>query len=177
MRRMISHTGCALVLTLLCHTVSAADSVSVTWQHRAIKFSYVGDTTAYVCDALESQVRRILVFFGARKDATVRASCPLGPEVPSHQSFVTADFYVPTPVDDPAANGIVQAHWTALLINAHHPDFIGKGDCELLQAMKDSVLQNFAARDLKYSTSCFPHALTDGDFLVTGTGLKVSGSP
>ena len=90
-------------------TASAADLVPVEWQHREIRFSYVGFTTAYVCDALEGQVRRVLMYLGARTDAKVSATCPQGPDVPSGQSSVTADFQVPVPLESAGAAATVQA--------------------------------------------------------------------
>ena len=47
--------------------------VTSTWQHHHVNFSYFGITTLYSCDGLESNIRSLLLHFGARKDAKVTA--------------------------------------------------------------------------------------------------------
>jgi hypothetical protein len=144
----------------------------VSWEHREAKFAYVGYTTLYVCDALEDQVRRLLVYFGARPDAKVLATCPRGPTVPTQDAVVTTDFYVPVTGD--GAGGTATGQWTPLKIDARRPSFMGRGDCELMQGMKDLLTKNFSLRDLDYRTNCFPHDLGLDDFSVTATALKMT---
>jgi hypothetical protein len=163
----------AILVAAAIGGVSSAAGVPISWQHRSMTFNYVGFTTFYECDALESQVGRILEYFGARHDVKVSASCPRGPDVPSGQAWVKTEFYVPAQIDDPSVASVATAQWTPLRVNYREPGFIGNGDCELLQAMKDLVTKSFGIRDLKYSTSCFPHELTNGDFTITGVALKV----
>jgi hypothetical protein len=148
------------------------DAVTVTWEHRHATFNYFGTTTAYNCDALASQVGRILMYFGARKNPKVSArGCPL--ERPSHDAWVDADFEVPLPSGDHDATGGVPARWNRVELNARKPAFMDSGDCELIQDLRELVLGNFHLRKLDYSTSCFPHALTLDDFSVTGEAPKV----
>src|SRR5579859_3928521 len=76
----------------------AGDAVDSTWQHHKVSFSYIGITTLYSCDGLEDQVRRILLHFGARKDAHVSTTgCPGPFNGPSHDAFIVADFYTLAP--------------------------------------------------------------------------------
>jgi hypothetical protein len=150
----------------------AGDLVTVTWEHRHATFSYIGMTTAYNCDALASQVGRILVYFGARKDPKVSArGCPL--EYPSHDAWVDAEFDVPLPAGDHNGAGGVPARWDRVELNARKPAFMDSGDCELIQDLRELVLANFHLRKLDYVTSCFPHELTLDDFSVTGEAPKV----
>ena len=175
-----------IVILALSATPACADAVKVPveWQHRQATFSYVGITTLYVCDSLESQVARILKYLGARADLKVRASCA-NPVVPTHDALVTAEFYVPVLADQtsaPSASASTAAsasasasgQWTPVTLEAGHPDFIDGGDCELLQAMKELVTSNFSWRNLDYGTSCFPHEMTLHDFGVKGEALKVA---
>jgi hypothetical protein len=163
--------------TLSCAAVETADTASANivdgaWQHHKVTFNYFGFTTLYTCDALEDDVRQILLHIGARKDAKVTASgCPGPVGVPTHSAWVAADFYTLAPVA--AANGsdTVKARWTSLEVSPRRPNFLGEGSCELIQEMKDLIIQNFSLRDVDYRTSCFPHELTLDGFAVKGEAL------
>jgi hypothetical protein len=156
---------------------TAAGTVPSAWQHHKVTFNYYGLTTLYTCSGLEDQVRRILLHFGARKDAKVSASgCPGGgPDTPTHNAWVKADFYTLAPTDT-AASDAVTAHWATLDVTARHPHFMDPGDCELLQSMKSLMIDNFSLRGVEYRTSCFPHVQSIDDFSVKGEALKAAGS-
>lgn len=141
-----------------------------------MKFNYFGVAVLYSCDALESQVQRILMYFGARNDLQVTAGgCPRGPEDPSHHAWVDADFFAPAPASDADETGAVLARWTPVKLTPGHPNFMDKGDCDLVQGMKDIVTMNFTVRGLDYATACFPGELTNDGFAVTGEALIVMG--
>jgi hypothetical protein len=147
------------------------DSVTVTWEHRHATFSYIGITTAYNCDALASQVGRILVYLGARKDLKVSArGCPL--DLPTREAWVDADFDVPIPSGVGTA-AAVPARWDRVELNPRRPAFMDSGDCELMEDLRHLVLSNFHVRRLEYATSCFPHELSLDGFSVTGEAPKV----
>jgi hypothetical protein len=152
---------------------SSGAKVPIVWQHHRVKFSYVGYTTLYACDALESQVSRILKYLGARADVKVTASCSR-PVLPAHDAVIDADFYAPVLADGGAAAEAGMGQWTPVGLESGHPNFIEPGDCELIQGMKDLVTRNFTLRNFDYSTSCFPNQLTPHDFAVKGEALKVS---
>ena len=115
---------------------SAGDVVNGTWQHHKATFNYVGFTTLYTCDGLEDHVRQILVHLGARKDARVSASgCPGPYNAPSRTAWVNADFYTLAPAAEAGAPDTVKARWTALEVTPRRPNFMGDGDCELVQGM------------------------------------------
>lgn len=154
--------------------------VAFTWQHRRMSFSYFGITVLYTCDALESQVGRILSFLGARGDLKVSArGCPGGADAPSRNAWVDAEFDVPAAADDQPGGGTATAtatataQWIPVDLTPRHPNFMSRGDCELMEDMRDAVIKNFSIRNLTYSTSCFPHELTDDGYAVTGQALKV----
>jgi hypothetical protein len=163
--------------TLSCAANETADTASANivdgaWQHHKVTFNYFGFTTLYTCDGLEDEVRQILLHIGARRDAKVTASgCPGPVGVPTHSAWVVADFYTLAPVA--AANGsdTVKARWTSLEVSPRRPNFLGEGSCELIQEMKDLIIQNFSLRDVDYRTSCFPHELTLDGFAVKGEAL------
>jgi hypothetical protein len=150
-----------------------ADIVTGAWQHHKVTFSYVGFTSLYTCDGLEEQVRAILLHLGARKDAKVMASgCPGPIGAPSRTAWVDADFYTLAPVGNAGGSDTVKALWTAVEVTPQHPTFMGDGDCELIQAMKDLVTKNFSLRDLEYRTDCVPHELMMDGFAVKGQALR-----
>jgi hypothetical protein len=151
----------------------SADMVLGAWQHHKISFNYVGFTSLYTCDGLEDDVRRILRYLGARKDARASATgCAGSFNTPSRTAFVNTDFYSLAPIGDPAAPDTVKAGWTQLSLAPRRPDFMGEGDCELVQAMKDLITKNFSLRELEYRTDCVPNEVTLDSFAVKGQVLK-----
>jgi hypothetical protein len=62
--------------------------------------------------------------------------------------------------------------WAALIITPKKPDFMGDGDCELIQGMKDLITRNFSLRDIEYRTDCSPHQITMNGFSIKGQALR-----
>ncbi len=166
--------GCADSIAATANTPSAApELVRGEWQHRKLTFSYVGFTAAYTCDGLENHVRQILLNIGARKDLKVTATgCPGPFNTPSHSAFVNVDFYALVPAADTAGSESVKAYWTALELTPQRPNFMGGGDCELIQGMKDLITENFTLRSVEYRTSCVPNEITLNGFSVKGQALR-----
>jgi hypothetical protein len=151
----------------------AATLVTGAWQHHKVRFGYNGFTSLYTCDGLEDRVSRILLHVGARKDVKVRArGCPGPDNTPSPTAWVEADFYTLAPVDAAGGSDTVKAQWTAMEVTPRRPNFMGEGDCELIQAMKDLITKNFSLRDLEYRTRCTPYYFTLDGFAVKGQALR-----
>jgi hypothetical protein len=151
---------------------SNAAVVAGSWQHHTVKVSYYGITSLYTCSGLEDHVKDILVHFGARKDAKVRASgCARGPDAPSHNAWIDADFYTLTPATDATAPDTVQAYWASREIGPRRPYFMDDGDCELVDQMKDTISKSFALKDLKYETDCVPHQIMINGYHVKADAL------
>jgi hypothetical protein len=147
--------------------------VTGSWQHHEVTFNYFGITSLYTCDGLEDQVHLILLHLGARKDAKVYASgCPGPYNAPSRTAWVKADFYTLAPAADAGSPDAVKARWTGVEVTARRPSFMGDGDCELIQAMKDLILKNFSLRDVEYRTSCVPHEVSMDSYAVKGQALR-----
>jgi len=150
-----------------------ADVVTGAWQHHKVNFSYIGYTSHFTCDGLEERVKAILLHLGARKDARVIASgCPGPIGSTSRTAWVDADFYTLAPVDSAGGSDTVKASWTPLEVTPKSPKFMGDGDCELVQSMKDLITQNFSLRDIEYRTDCVPHQLTMDGFAIKGQVLR-----
>lgn len=151
----------------------AGEVIAGTWQHHKVTMNYFGITSLYTCDGIEEHVREILIYLGARKDVKVRATgCPGPYDTPSRSIWVNADFYSLAPAAETGSAGTVQAHWAALELNPTRPTFMGGGDCELIEQLKDLTLKNFSLRNVDYRTSCVPHEVVINGFSVTGQALK-----
>ncbi len=162
--------SCAAVETA---DTAAADIVTGAWQHHKVTFDYFGITSLFTCDGLQDHVRQILLHLGARKDVTVRATgCPGPFDAPSQSAWVDADFYTLAPVADAGEPGTVKARWTALEVSPQRPSFIGDGDCELIERMKDLITKNFSLRNIEYRTDCIPHEIRVNGFAVKGQALR-----
>lgn len=161
---------------------AATDVLSSEWQHRQLTFAYSGFTTLYTCEGLADHVGQILQYLGARKDLKVRATgCPGPFNSPSRTAFVNVDFYALVPATGPGAGGpaagrpapaTLNGHWTPLELMPRRPSFMGDGDCELVQEMKDFITKNFTLRAVEYRTDCIPNQLTLNAFSVKGQVLR-----
>jgi hypothetical protein len=170
----------AIITAALAGSLAGADTppgpdvalVAGSWQHHTVKLNYYGITSLYSCSGLEDHVKDILMHFGARKDAKVRASgCFRGPDSPSHSAWIDADFYTLAPATDSTAPDTVQAYWTSREIGPRRPYFMDDGDCELVSQMKDTISKSFALKDLTYETDCVPHQLMINGYHVKADAL------
>ncbi|HEY0801295.1 MAG TPA: hypothetical protein VGD54_10655, partial [Steroidobacteraceae bacterium] len=147
--------------------------VTAVWQHHQVSFSYYGITTLYSCDGLETNIRLLLLHLGARKDAKVNANgCPNGSSVPGPNAIIHADFFTLSPSPDSNAPDAVKAQWSPVEVSRRRPSFIGEGDCELINEMKDLITKNFSLRDVTYRTDCIPRQVVLDGFSITAQALK-----
>jgi len=154
---------------------AAADTstTAAEWHPQQMTLNYSGFTTLYSCDGIEHKVRDILLAFGARKDLTVRATgCNEGASRPSRFAWVRAEFNTLAPATDPGAAAAVKSAWTKVQIAPHRPDFMGAGECELVEQMKDMLQKGFTLRNAEFRTACIPHQISMADYNVTAEVLK-----
>jgi hypothetical protein len=162
--------------------LSAAPLQPGVWQHHQATLLYDGITTHYTCDGLEDKVRSLLLYLGARADQKVRAfGCSGGLNHPSRIGTVSTDFYSLAAADAATdAAQTVPGKWFALTIAPNRPNWMGDGECELVEQLKSLLTKNFSIRDVDYRTTCIPHQVTIADYSVKGEILKpasVSGPP
>jgi hypothetical protein len=154
---------------------AGAAPTAAEWHPQQLKFSYSGFTTLYSCDGIEDKVREILLTFGARKDLTVRATgCNEGSSRPSRFAWVRAEFNSLTPAADPAPATAVKSAWVKVQIAPNRPTFMGAGECELVDQMRDMLQKGFQLRNADFRTSCVPHHITMADYSVTAEVLKAT---
>jgi hypothetical protein len=168
----VSDAADAAAATPPAGVTAPTDLVAGAWQHHKVTFNYFGITSLFTCDGLEDHVRQILLHLGARRDAKVRASgCPGPYNTPSHSAWVEADFYTLAPAATKGADTVI-ARWTPVEVTPRRPDFMGDGDCELIQDMKDFITKNFTLRGIEYRTNCVPHELWMDSYAVKGQALR-----
>jgi hypothetical protein len=154
-------------------SAAAGPVVSGTWEHHHATLNYYGITALYSCDGLEQNIRSLLLYLGARKDAAVSArGCPRGSSVPSNIAIVDIDFYSLSPSAEAEGANIVQARWTPVTVNPTRPYYMGRGDCELIYELKEILSKNFSLRELNYQTNCVPHQITLDAFSIQAEALK-----
>ena len=174
---LLSATVIAAAADAPAASTTAAAGANAQWREQTLKFTYDGITTLYTCDGLEDKVRAILLEFGARKDLKVRAmGCERGVNLPSRFAWVEASYnaLVPdtgTPGTEPA-KGAIKGQWSAIEIAPNRPFFMGAGECELIEQMRDALAKGFTLRNVQYRTSCTPHQISVGGYAVTAEVLK-----
>ena len=173
--------ACSLLLALAAQAAPTAEpGPAATWQPRKLEFTYMGITARYSCDGIEQKVRDILVTLGARKDVHVRASgCDMGAGSGlgriSRTAMVEAEFNALVPEASgatPAAAAHVRTAWVPVELRADRPRFLGAGDCELIEQLRDVLLKDFTLRNTEYRAACFPHQVSTGSYAVKTEALQ-----
>jgi hypothetical protein len=143
------------------------------WRTQTLKFDYSGFTTRYTCDGLEDKVRDILLTFGARKGVKVQATgCSDGRNRPSKFAWVSAEFSSLVPAADPAAADNVKSEWSRVQLAPNRPSFMGAGECELVEQIRDLLQKGFTLRNADFRTNCVPHQVSVADYAVSAEVLK-----
>jgi hypothetical protein len=169
---------------------AAAAPLPGTWQEHQIDLVYMGFTSTYSCDGLQSKLALLLRQLGARSDFKVNAfGCDRGFGSPSKFARATLKFASLQPAEAstpsaPAAAGVaVMGRWRPVELAPHRPFDLADGDCELIEQFRDKVLPLFATRELQNRTTCVPHQDTGGPFslqmqiFVPAAGTPTAGTP
>jgi hypothetical protein len=158
-------TGTALAAPEAAPGTGASTSAEPgVWQDHQIELAYLGFTSRYSCDGLQSKLQLLLRQLGAREDAKVSAfGCDRGFGTPSRFPRATMKFATLQPADagsDAAAGATpvpVAGVWRAVQLAPHRPYTLEDGDCELMEQFRDKVLPLFATRDQQLNLTCVPH--------------------
>lgn len=168
----------SLVLASACSSAprpSTPPAITLaSWQHHHATFYYYGLTSLYTCDGLREKVKQILLYLGARPDLNVQTTACARLTAPVHSAYVTADFDTLS-LASSATSRTVKGQWKPFIVEPNRPNFMGMGECELIDQMKASITADFSLRDLHYATSCFPRSVTIADYSVQGEILKAAG--
>jgi len=163
----------------------AAAPVQSLWQPQEIKYSYMGFTTAYNCDAFETKLETILKRLGAHPETQVRATgCEFN--VPSRNFFVTVTTATAVPASEAAAKAIktgthtesqqklldklgvkkpfstdaFPAQWTTVDLAKDRKMDLQPGDCELMEGLRDQLLPKLSIKIVMESVHCTPKQLS-----------------
>lgn len=166
---------------------SAQDSAPIqsVWQPQEIKYSYVGFTSAYNCDAFESKLKNILKTLGAHPETQVRASgCDLNR--PARNFFVTITTATPVPATEeaikrikssgysesqqkllerlgtkkPVSSDQFPAQWQTMDLAQNRRLDLQPGDCELMEGLRDQVLPKLDIKVVENRVQCTPKQLS-----------------
>jgi hypothetical protein len=166
---------CALAGALLPR--GAADAATTAppsvqpgaWQNHELEFQFVGFTTTYSCDGLESKLRLLLTRLGARPGFTVWAyGCARGGGIPDKFARARLKFATLQPASAAAAPAPVAANgpvpdaapagaWKSVEFAPNRPTELERGDCELIEQFRDRLLPLFTTRDVQNQVTCLPH--------------------
>jgi hypothetical protein len=167
--------GTMAFMGLFFGCASAADEVSATpdpgaWHKHEYNFRYIGFTSAYSCDGLADQLKRVLIAAGARSDVkSSPGACAKGFGRPDKFASASLTFYTLEPAasaqtgDSARIDGI----WRAVNIAPKSPWELALGDCELVEQFRDHLLPLFTTRNVDARITCVPHQLSGSGFSVT----------
>ncbi|MGH8185777.1 MAG: hypothetical protein ACREUC_04380 [Steroidobacteraceae bacterium] len=175
----------ATLVGLVCaslHIAAAEDDskpIQAVWKPVEVRYSYVGFTTAYNCDAYETKLKEILRKIGAAPQTQVRATGCVGINRPSKNFFVTVTTATPVAAGEatsqlsPAEQELVErlggdktlskdpfpATWKTVELSRDRKLDLEPGDCELMQGLQDKVLPKLSVKVLSNRIQCTPRHL------------------
>lgn len=158
----------------------AQDSpVQATWKTQEIRYSYVGFTTAYDCDAAEDRLKAILRKLGAHEQTRVSArGCEFNR--PSRNFFITITTATPVPLAEAPKEtnssreellkrlGVrtqqlsetFPAQWTTVDLSTDRQLRLQPGDCELMKGLRDHVLPKLSVKVVSDRVECVPRQVS-----------------
>jgi hypothetical protein len=172
------------VLSQAAYAGSPADSASpiqAVWKPVEIKYSYVGFTTAYNCDAFESKVKNILLALGANPLTKVQANGCIDVNRPARNFFVTITTATPiaaseakepdnkatqelterlTGKKDPLKTEPFPAQWKTVDLSRERRLNLEPGDCELMEGLRDKVVPKLGMKVVANNVTCTPGNLS-----------------
>ena len=156
---------CILVAVLFLVGAGAAEAeVAAVWKAHDTQFSYQGFTTRYSCQGLKDKMESLLVFFGARPEGLKVSTqgCSAPPFRPAPAVDLRMRFDTLAPASESAVE-VVAARWAQrnlsgeTKVQQEAPQWITRGDCELVERFVDLVLPMFSHRVLENRITCIPH--------------------
>lgn len=188
-----------MLLPLASQAAESSAPVQATWKTQEIRYSYVGFTTAFDCDAAEDRLKAILRALGAHERTSVRAQgCMLNR--PSRNFFITITLATPIPLADaPKTTDTTDAsreellkrlgvpsqkldetfpaEWKTVELSRDRKLDLQPGDCELMQGLRDNVLPKLSVKVVADRVQCIPHQLSVQTPELTVSALVPSATP
>jgi hypothetical protein len=112
--------------------------------------------------ALADKIKLLLLASGARSDAKSQAGACANFGNPDKFANATLTFYTlaPAAADASADAKPVGAVWRRVSLSTFPPHTLGRGDCELIEQFRHSVLPMFTTRNVEDHVTCVPHQLS-----------------
>jgi hypothetical protein len=171
---------CGMLLPLASGAAEDSAPVQAAWKTQEIRYSYVGFTTAYSCDAAEDKLEAILRTLGAHEQTRVSArGCTFSR--PSRNFFITVTTATPVPLADaPKAAATTSrdellkrlgvasqqldetfpAEWKTVELSRDRKLDLDPGDCELMQGLRDHVLPKLSVKIVSQRVECVPRQVS-----------------
>ena len=148
---------CLLIISASGITLPAqAETLEAQWQVHQVRFRFIGLSTLYTCDSIESTLKKLLRLLGARDDVRAQTSCITGIG-PNRIHRVKLAFAVPVPADKTdITREIIPAQWQDVKIVGSFSRHLDPGDCELLEQFNRQVLPLLQVRNLSNKLNCVP---------------------
>jgi hypothetical protein len=137
--------------------------IAAVWVPHEVSFSYMGFTSYYSCDGLESKLKMLLTASGARSDLKVIATCSDvsgGPSRLSSARLSFATLALQAPADSKDVPVPALAEWRTVSLHDRTPAGLTSGDCELVEQFAHELLPLFTVRDQVNQMSCIPHQVS-----------------
>ncbi len=162
MKILMRAAACLLgVCTGALACAAPQSAVYATWHKHEINFTYMGFTSYYSCDGIESRLKLLLRLAGARPDAKVRVACTSPVGRPQRSSMTLLSFHSLTAGAGGGAKSGAQAAvagvWKEVAWRVGSPRELDAGDCELVEQFAQRILPLFATRNVENHTTCVPH--------------------
>jgi hypothetical protein len=141
---------------------AALESSSGVWQKHEYRFQYMGFTTTYSCDGLAGKLRTLLIAAGARNDVKSQpGACASNFGQVDKFANATVTFYTLAPPSSAAADEKpVNAVWRPVSLSALPPHDLARGDCELVEQFRHTLLPMFSTRNIEDHVTCVPNQLS-----------------
>jgi hypothetical protein len=186
----VSLLGSCIVAALLSSSAYGASPtdtarpVQAVWKPVEIRYSYVGFTTAYNCDAFEAKMKNILQRLGSPPQTKVQANGCIDLNRPSRNFFVTVTTATPVPASEAQepANKTEQelidrlnssrgdqnrlskdpfpATWKTVDLSRDRKLDLQPGDCELMEGLRKDVLPKLGVKVVSEKINCTPKQLS-----------------
>lgn len=185
-----------MLLPLAGFAADGTAPIQAGWKTQEIRYSYVGFTTAYDCDAAEDRLRAILRALGAHEQTRVSAQgCTLNR--PSRNFFITITTATPVPLADvpkptntsrdellkrlgvapKQLDETFPAEWKTIQLSRDRKLDLEPGDCELMEGLRDHVLPKLSVKIETDRVQCVPRQLTHRTPELTVSALVPSATP
>jgi len=125
-----------------------------SWSSHQIEFTFLGFTSTYSCEGLQSKLQALLRTLGAQQDAVLTSACDRGFGAPEKFASANVRFSSLQPTAD--ADAAIEGQWRHVEIAPHHPSQLDLGDCELVEQFRDKILPSFTTRALINDVRCIP---------------------